>query len=600
MPYTPSLRSILATVAASCALANTACDPSNAGPRGPGGTLEGETPSGGSPTRDAGEGGTPRSTAPPTWLDVPGERLPPLPRASTAETAQFVTSDRCTPCHTANDGPALRDARGRDISPGGRWRASLMAQAARDPFYLAAFAAELDARPRATVAIERTCTRCHAPAASVATGHVRFDDLVKADGFEATLARDGVNCSLCHQIEERGLGSPRSFTGGFTVGDQRLLYGPHASPETAPMQTFVNFTPTYSAHVTKSALCASCHTVITRALDANGTPVGPDFAEQATYLEWQNSAFRDEGELTEHSTSCQGCHMPTVDEDGNALRSVLATRPPTLLPRSPLGRHEFAGGNAYVLELFAADTAYFGTFVKAEDFAAQAALATQMLTKAAKVSVLRAARVGGALEVVVRVDNTSGHRFPTGYPSRRAVIELRVFDANERLVFGSGRLDAHGRLVDAAGGVLESMDSPLPHRDVIERDDEVQVYESVPADDSGGVAHSLLSATGYSKDNRLLPRGHSPTHANALLAGPVGVGADPSFVAGSDEVTYRIANAPLGPLRVALRLLYQPVRPTEIEALAKRPSPAARRFFDMVAKKPPTAFVVASLEARVP
>ena len=41
------------------------------------------------------------------------------------------------------------------------------------------------------------------------------------------LARDGVTCSLCHQIAPDNLGKPESFSGGFLVGEDREIYGPH-------------------------------------------------------------------------------------------------------------------------------------------------------------------------------------------------------------------------------------------------------------------------------------------------------------------------------------------------------------------------------------
>ena len=49
-----------------------------------------------------------------------------------------------------------------------------------------------------------------------------------------------------------------------------------------PMQRHVGYTPVEGAHVTQSELCASCHTVITRPLDAAGQPIGPEVNEQTT------------------------------------------------------------------------------------------------------------------------------------------------------------------------------------------------------------------------------------------------------------------------------------------------------------------------------
>jgi len=61
--------------------------------------------------------------------------------------------------------------------------------------------------------------------------------------------------------------------GVFVLGEQRQIFGPHMNPNEQPMRMFVNYVPTAALHVQKSSFCATCHTVITRALDANGKPV---------------------------------------------------------------------------------------------------------------------------------------------------------------------------------------------------------------------------------------------------------------------------------------------------------------------------------------
>jgi len=59
------------------------------------------------------------------------------------------------------------------------------------------------------------------------------------------------------------------------------------------------YTPTYSAHVSDSALCATCHNLKTPFVDSNGdvVPGSPEseFPGQMAYTEWQNSIFDDSG-----------------------------------------------------------------------------------------------------------------------------------------------------------------------------------------------------------------------------------------------------------------------------------------------------------------
>lgn len=69
---------------------------------------------------------------------------------------------------------------------------------------------------------------------------------------------------------------------------------------------------------------------------------------------------------------------------------------------------------------------------------------------------LSAARAGDTLDVDVTLTNLTGHKFPSGYPSRRAFLRVTVRDAKDALVFTSGAVDGAGRLVDGAGQPLAS------------------------------------------------------------------------------------------------------------------------------------------------
>lgn len=263
--------------------------------------------------------------------------LDPLPAHVTAQAGRFMSHDNCALCHAPANG-VMRDGAGRDVSPPSLWRTSMMSMSARDPYWLAAFEHELSAAPSAASArVERTCLHCHAPAGAIAMDDVgdaiRFDDITVNDTPAARLAREGVTCTVCHQTTADRLGTPESFTGGFTINEARRIYGPHANPLPTPMQVHVRYTPTEASHMTTSALCGTCHTVITRALDASGEPTGPEFPEQASYLEWRNSAYRDEGTPGGAPMTCQGCHMPTRDEDGMEIRTILSNRPGGLRAR---------------------------------------------------------------------------------------------------------------------------------------------------------------------------------------------------------------------------------------------------------------------------
>jgi hypothetical protein len=524
--------------------------------------------------------------------------LNPLPAPATVDNDQFSTADRCAFCHTASD-TALRDAAGRDVSPYSLWRRSMMGFSGRDPYWLAAFSHEIADNPAAKDTIEATCTRCHAPAAAVTLGktgaHVQFDDITTATSNEAHLAREGVGCAVCHQIKADNLGQASSFTGNYLIGTNRLMYGPHQDPFTMPMQNNVNFTPTYSTHMTDSGLCATCHTVITRALDDKGNPTGPEVPEQVPYLEWQNSTFS----AGATAVSCQGCHMPTTDEDGKFISTKISNRPPFIDPRNPIGRHLLVGGNAYMLGLLAENAAWTGTDVPQSELLESEQYAKGMIATAATIRITKATRANGELALEVAVDNHSGHKFPTAYPSRRAWIRLTVKDTAGTVIFDSGRHDDQGRIIDPKGQRIDGATVVLPHLDEITSDTQVQVYESVMSDASGKPSHVLLRATGYAKDNRLLPAGWSAGHATAGMTKPIGLGNDANFLPAGDLVTYRFA-VPAGALEVSAELLFQTVTPTSADVLSGVNTKAAVTFTTMMKKRPPVPVRVSNASTTVP
>jgi hypothetical protein len=118
---------------------------------------------------------------------------PPIP--------EFHTSDRCIACHNG-----LMTASGEDVSIGYDWRASMMANSSRDPYWQASVRRESLDHPESTAAIEDECSICHMPiprySAKLRGEHARvFSHLpFAADKKEGRQAADGVSCAVCHQI----------------------------------------------------------------------------------------------------------------------------------------------------------------------------------------------------------------------------------------------------------------------------------------------------------------------------------------------------------------------------------------------------------------
>ena len=465
----------------------------------------------------------------------------------------FQTADGCMACHNGLVTPS-----GEDVSIGFDWRASMMANSSRDPYWQASVRREIMDHPRAQEGIEDECSKCHMPMARfeaktsgrkgtvfahlpLGTGAVRSD----------RLAGDGVSCTICHQITDAGFGTRESFVGGFSVDTskpkgERAIYGPFRIDlgRTTIMRSATGFKQTESTHIQKSELCATCHTLYTKALDSNGDVAG-ELPEQVPFQEWLHSSYRGE-------KSCQDCHMPVVKEPA-AITAVLGE------PREGFSRHDFRGGNFFVLKMLDR----FRSELAVEALPTELELAARktrdnLQNETARVSVDKAEVRGDRLQADVSIVNLTGHKLPTAYPSRRAWLHATVRDANGRVLFESGALAANGQIQgndhDAAPTRYE------PHYEEIRRDDEVQIYESIMVDSANAVTTGLLSALRYIKDNRLLPKGFDKATAGQDIAVHGSASGDASFVGGSDQVRYivNVAGA-TGPFVVEAELWYQPI-----------------------------------------
>lgn len=491
----------------------------------------------------------PASTAPATPATA-------RPRAHVVVPRMFETSDACLACHNG-----LSTASGEDVSIGTAWRASIMANSARDPYWQASVRREVLEHPGASAEIEDECSTCHMPMmraqarAEGRRGEV-FARLPIGRSAEPAdlLAADGVSCTLCHQIQRDRLGTSESFVGGFVVDTvtpfgSRSVFGPFVidSGRQRIMHSSSDFRPTEGAHIRTSELCATCHTLYTEARDAGGRVIGR-LPEQMPYLEWRRSIYAE----GTSARSCQSCHMPAVAES-IAIAGVWGRK------RERLARHDFRGGNFFMLRMLNRYRAELGVEAPGEelDAAAHRTIA-HLQTDAARVAIEGARLANGRIALGVRVRNLTGHKLPTAYPSRRAWLHLVVRDGAGRVLFESGALGADGSIVgndnDADALALE------PHRAEITKPDEVQIYESIMADSAGRVTTGLLSAVRFIKDNRILPAGFDKRGAPEDIAvrGPAADDAD--FTGGSDRVGYDVAVASgEGPYTIEAELWYQPI-----------------------------------------
>jgi hypothetical protein len=466
---------------------------------------------------------------------------------------QFHTSDRCLACHNGVTSPA-----GEDISIGFDWRASIMANSSRDPYWQGSVRRETLDHPQSQAAIEDECSICHMPITRYEAklqgekgqifSHLPFD----ADKKHSAEAADGVSCTVCHQIGKEKLGTAASFNGGFVVDppeskNDHPEYGPYqVDPgRTRIMDTSTGgFKPTEAAHIQESDLCGSCHTLYTTALGPDGKEIGV-FPEQMPYLEWRHSNYRG-------NYSCQSCHMPVVK--GNApIVSVLPQ------PRPEVHQHVFVGGNFLMERMLNLYRTELDTAAMATELTAAAEKTAAFLqSRAARVSVRSVDATGGKLQADVFVENLTGHKLPTAYPSRRAWLHVLISDRNGKTVFESGALNPDGSIVGNDNDADPSKYEPF-YREITSSD-QVEIYEPILGDYEGHVTTGLLSTVRYLKDSRLLPSGFNKQTADKDIAVVGDAAEDPNFTDAGDLVRYSVPlGGAQGPFHVKAELWYQPI-----------------------------------------
>jgi len=505
----------------------------------------------------------------------------------------FKTSPTCAFCHNG-----LTDEADNDVSIETAWKATMMANAARDPYYLAKVTAEIARAPALKETLEDTCATCHMPMAHTQatadnTSTAMFEDgfLNVANALHAE-AIDGVSCTFCHQIEDVGLGEESSFSGNFTIEleteiPNRVNYGPYSDPDQEAMRATCGYIPVLGEHIEEAAVCAACHTLFTPYLDSEGNIAG-QFPEQVTFFEWMHSDF---GDGVGEDTTCQGCHMPEVD--GGV---VIAGAPTGLAPRTPFAQHHFVGGNAFMVEMLKANAGDLEVAASEGNFDVVIARTLAQLQGAtADLTILSAEAAGDVLTVDVRVENKAGHKFPTGFPARRVWIHLAVTDGSGAMVFESGAPQADGSIVGCDSD--EDASTFEPHYTMITDQNQIQIYQPVLQTTAGEVTQTLLKGAAYIKDNRLLPAGFDKPTASADFATVGRALEDADFAGGSDRLSYSVdVSGHEGPFRVNAELLYQSIAFPFVEDLREEDAPITAQFvgFFDAADKTPT--LVASAE----
>jgi hypothetical protein len=432
----------------------------------------------------------------------------------------------------------------------------MMGNSARDPLWRAKVSHEILVNPAHAAELQDKCLDCHAPLGRYNALFHGIPHYTLADLATDSLGADGVSCTSCHTIDST---VGQTFSGIIPYDTTRNIYGPFELPVVGPMQLYEGYTPTFSTHMNQARVCSGCHTLMTQTVDTSGNFTGDFFPEQATYHEYLNSSF------PANSITCQTCHMPQL---GDAI--IIANGQSALNPRFPFNQHVFVGGNAFMLEMIKNNKVQLGAEV--EDWQFDTTIANT-------IALLRNSTVNFDLQLdssandtgyfSVRLENKAGHKFPSGYPARRAVLQLVMTDAAGDTVFKSGTFASDFRVV----GETPNYE---PHHDVISQQNMPQIYEMAMGDVNYNYTSVLERAATLLKDNRLPPVGFTTNHYayDTVKISPDAIADDDfnkvSGVEGSgiDVVHYHVPlTAAAGAVTIHARLYYQSVPPKFLDEM---------------------------------
>ena len=498
------------------------------------------------------------------------------------ETLNFRGAAACSPCHGLDGsqdnpmsdppgGPAMYD----------QWLPSIMAYGSKDPLWQAKVRSEvLRAPDELREFIEGKCSTCHTPMATTEAKKAGQPVLLFGEGFLDSdhplhsAAMDGISCTLCHRIEDSPeLGTDQGMSGAYTIANveepiDRPHYGRYEDTFDQPMRSSVGLLNTFGRQISDPALCATCHNLKTPYLDAAGNVAGDGFPEQTPFTEWQES----ESSKTERSTGCQGCHMPHHDEGSLASN-------PCWLPKRGRASHAFVSANTEILTLLAAEEAAAGGDPGA--LLASAEAGRELLTHAGDLEIIGRSFANGLLEFKLLVENSTGHKLPTAFPSRRVFLHVQVVRYSDgEIVFETGRVTDDGRIV--GDDYIDDQGTFEPHHETITTPDQVQIYEAVLGNTDKEPTCTLLRASQYLKDNRLTPIGLDPLTAPDDVR-PVGQCLlDDDFGDGADTIAFSIDELKEESHTVVIELRHQAVGWAYVDDLREfQDDPAVARFLDL-------------------
>jgi len=345
--------------------------------------------------------------------------------------------------------------------------------------------------------------------------------------------------------EDVDLGDEKTYTGNFVTGPPDEIFGPYEEDTIIPIPMIhaLGIGPLFADYfvgsdASSSDLCGTCHNILLPVFANDGTQLGASY-EQTTHLEWLNSDFRPGGS---DFLSCANCHMPThfkgedlsfkiANIESSEFAPTTNSLPDadiTLTQRDIFARHSLHGLNIFFNEMFQQFPIILGA--RQIDFLTGTATVPSLITgqnsmidmaqnETATVDIeVLEITPEGRIRAVVKVINFVGHYLPSGVGFRRVFIEFLVRDTEENVLWASGRTDDLGAIVNGTTDEVLPSEEPVKfpdapfqrHHQVIEREDQVQIYQELIKDSDGQLTTSFLRRIDTVKDNRIRPKGFDP------------------------------------------------------------------------------------------
>lgn len=430
-------------------------------------------------------------------------------------TVPLTEPDNCKSCHKF-DQP---EGTPTEAAPYNSWAGSMMANAARDPVFLATLTIANQDVPN----VGDFCIRCHAPQALLEERAIPEDGSALTDED-----REGVHCEFCHRLLDPGKDQFLTGNGQYFVADDQVRRGPYVYPDEGGYTMDFHLSE-QTALLSEARICGVCHDVTSPLLnlrDERGDDLGFPVPIERTYSEWLQSSYPT------MDVTCQDCHLAEIEARGCRLGSPI---------RPAMSRHDMVGGNAWIPDVLAGE---FKELDRADQYAYTKERAIEMLQSAAtlELSAKKTTAPGEMLQFSLRVTNQTGHKLPTGYPEgRRMWLQVEAAVGDEAPFFASGAYD------DDTG--------------TLTLDDQIKVYEVKQAYWDGAAAvesFRFVLNDIILLDNRIPPAGFVPNE-ETIPRGASYVALSDGTFPNYDDTTYvlTVPENAQGNVRITARLLYQ-------------------------------------------